>query len=146
MTWKLSPHFREAEQRRQRILDFLHTNPGAYMRDLGEYLNAVDDYPQIANMIHTMSDWREICYRGNGRQRQYFALATTTRTEAECLARRDASLARANEIRRRLKNALHEAQSNPARYVHRPGERPLRNQGGQGACRQTVYASGAQNY
>lgn len=147
MSWTRSPNYQEAEKRRQRILDFLHISAAATLQEISAYLASVgDEYAQIANAIQTMANWREISYRGNGRRREYFALTACTRTEAECLALREANLARANELRRQMKRAQVAAQQNTGHDVHSPGKHPLSNQGGQGACRERIYASGAQNY
>lgn len=142
-----SPYYRAAEKRRQHILDFLLAHPGAHLRDIGAHMvGKGDTYTQVANMLVTMADWREIYYVGRWRDRQYFAAVTVTRSDSDCIASRNARLAQANENRRLQKTALAIAQADPARIVHRPGERPIRNQGGQGARRHHVYASGAQNY
>lgn len=142
-----SPHYRAAQTRRQRIIDFLLAHPGAHLRDIGAHMATYGDtYTQIANLVLTMIDWREIRYVGRQRGRQYFALATTTRSDDECCAQRNARLAHANDLRRQQKLTQAMSPQNTGRHVHTPGERPLPNQGGQGARRDPVYASGAQNY
>lgn len=142
-----SPHYRAAQARRQRILDFLRAHPGARLIDMAAHMAAHGDtYSQIANLVVTMVDWREIRYAGEQRARQYFALAAATRTDAECCAQRNARLAHANEMRRQQKSMQAAATQRTGGNVHQPGDRPLRHQGGQGARREPIYASGAQNY
>lgn len=143
----LSPHYGAAEKRRQRILDFLLANPGAHLRDIVEHLTGFGDaYNQITNVLVTMREWGEIRHAGSQRERQYFANVAVTRSDDDCIAARNARLAQANENRRQQKTAIAIAQRDPRRIVHRPGDQPIRNQGGQGAYRAPVYASGAQNY
>lgn len=142
-----SPYYRAAEKRRQRILDFLLAHPGAHLRDISAHmLTFGDTYTQVANMVVTMVDWGEIRHAGTQRARQFFAHVAVTRSDSACIAARNARLAQANEDRRQQKAARDSAARNQSRIVHRPGDHPLRNQGGQGAHRENIYASGAQNY
>lgn len=141
----LSPHYGAAEKRRQRILDFLLAHPGARLIDIGAHMATFGDtHNQITNVMVTMVEWGEIRHAGNQRTRQYFAAVDVTRSDDDRIAARNARLAQANEIRRQQK--LARAGAHRARIVHRPGDRPIRNQGGQGAYRAPVCASGAQNY
>lgn len=142
-----SPYYRAAEKRRQHILDYLLAHPGAHLRDISTHMvDLGDTYTQVANIIVTMVEWGEIKNAGSQRAREFYAAVTTTRSDDDCIAARNARLAQANETRRQQKTALIVAQRDPHRVVHRPGDRPIRNQGGQGARRSPVYASGAQNY
>ena len=143
----LSPHYRAAQTRRQRILDFLLAHPGAHLRDISAHMaERGDTYAQIANLVVTMIDWREIRYVGRQRGRKFYAAVAATRSDAECCVQRNARLAHANEMRRQQKILQAAASRRPGHDVHHPGDRPLPNQGGQGARRDPIYASGAQNY
>ena len=135
MSWKPSS-YETAARRRQMILDCIRATPGAHMGEIGAYLSARGDHGNASNTVRTMADWRELRFEGVSRTRRYFALVTTTRSAGECVAIREINLAAFNAAR-------HRESSVPAaaRYVHKPGEHPLPDQGGQGSLRAPVYVN-----
>lgn len=137
MSWQPSS-YEIAARRRQMILDCLNATPGAQMGEIVAFLAARSDSGNAANTVRTMAARRELRFEGNARTRRYFALAETTRSAEECVAIREANLAAANAARRREPV---DGPATAARYVHKPGKHPIKNQGGQGACRPRVYVN-----
>jgi len=131
MSWQPTS-YAAAASRRQLILDCLAATPGAPMGEIVAYLSARGDTGSAANTVRTMADWRELRFEGTARSRRYFALVATTRSAKKCIAMREASLAAANAAKRR------EPESTTG-SVHKPGRHPIKNQGGQGACRARVH-------
>lgn len=114
-----------AARRRQQILDFLATNPGAKMAAIGACLESTSRSLHH-NTVRTMIEWGEVRVKGKPRCRQYWALVETTRPASEVEQVRLDNVRRANKTRQaqRVMRALRRR----GRYVHVPGQ-PLRNQG-----------------
>ena len=96
------------------------------------------------NTVRTMIEWREIRYEGVPRCRRYWAIVKNTRAADTVRTIRQANIRIANGEQRETIKRM--AASMLGRYIHTPGEHPLPDQRGQGAVRQTVYASGAGSY
>lgn len=132
--------YHTAEQRRQTILDFLNANPGAEMTEIRDWLVANGDRCVPSNTLRTMLDWREMRVDRDAPRHRYYALTATTRRADDILTAHQARLAAANESRRRESEPV-QASASRACYRHKPGDRPIPNQGGQGASRARVYVS-----
>lgn len=109
-----------AERRRQLILDCLNAAPGAGLDAIRDYLNDHGERGaefSASHILLAMADWSEVRKDGGGRNARYYALTRTTRSAAEC------------------KGVPRRGQ------VHRAGDNPNPNPGGQGALRPTVYVN-----
>lgn len=135
-----------AATRRQLILDFLAEHPGATMRKISAWLIANGDTGNASNTIRTMCDWREARYEGSHGSRRYYPLVTTTRSAEECKAMREANLAATNAPKHKSAGESKDQQTEPGRYVHKPGTCRNPNSGGQGACRPHVYVNCGGNH
>lgn len=134
--------YRNAQRRRQAVLDFLHTSPGVALPVIQAHMLSLGDEASMDNTIRTMIGFGEITYTGGHGRRRYSAIATTTRSAEQVMDDRG------NKI---LKKAFDDhidkpVRSSPGHYVHRMGEHPIRNQGGQGALRHTTYIDCQQFY
>lgn len=132
-----------AATRRQMILDFLHRAPGAMMGEIVAWLARRGDTGNAANTMRTMAEWGELRYTGQTRFRRYYPLVKKTRSASESIEIRQENLAAANA--RRKKEAPAPATA-PGHYIHKPGERPIPNQGGQGASRPRTFVNCGGNY
>ena len=128
-----------AANRRQTILDFLHANPGSDMGAIGAHLFG-DDAPRSRhhNTVHTMIEWGELRFEGKARSRKYWALVETTRSALEVQQARETGIRKKN-AERETEAILRTARGNGRSYIHTPGNRPIPNQGGQGAIRCAIY-------
>lgn len=122
-----------AAHRRQQILDFLRANPGANMGAIGAHLFG-DDAPRSRhhNTVHTMIEWGELRFEGKARNRKYWALVETTRPVLEVQQARETGIRKKN-AELEVAAILRTARGNGSSYIHRSGDRPIPNQGGQGA-------------
>ena len=124
-----------AADRRQQILDFLRENPGANMGAIGAHLFG-NESPRSRhhNTVQTMIEWDELRYEGKARNRKYWALVETTRSALEVQQARETGIRKKNAA---LETAaiIRTARGQGRSYIHTPGDRPLPNQGGQGALR-----------
>jgi hypothetical protein len=131
-----------AQRRRQAVLDFLHGNPSSALPTIERHMLSLGDNDSMDNTMRTMLGWDEISFTGGHGRRRYSAIAATTRSAEQVMEDRGSKV---------LKKAFDDhidkpVRNRPGHYVHRMGEHPIRNQGGQGALRHTTYIDCQQFY
>ena len=139
--YHIPPQYLNAEERRQRFLDFFNANPGATTSSLSEHMaTKFGDTTSPDNTIIAMMDLGEIRREkgSDARKFDYYANTTKTVTAEEMYQRR--------EYRRKKAMALrddHEDDRQPEgpwHYIHKPGLCHGTRQEGQCSSRSKVYA------
>jgi hypothetical protein len=141
MSWTVEAYQKVAD-RRQIILHYLATRPGASKSEINAAVRATGDDSDLMNTLATMIDWNEIRSEGSRSHKIYFALKHTTRSAEECIEMREDKAKKSLAIRRENNGQDGQATTiKPGHYIHRPGAHPIKGQRGQGAVRARVYAS-----
>lgn len=131
-----------AQRRRQAILDFLHASPAVALPVITAHMRGLGDDGSMDNAMRTMLGFGEITYTGGHGRRKYIAIAITTRSAEEVMENRIDKIAKKTFVENIDKPVRHL----PGRYIHHPGDHPIRNQGGQGALRQATHVNCNQFY
>ncbi len=137
--------YKTAQQRRQRVLDFLAANPKSTLPVITAHIRTFGDTSSLDNTMRTMLAFDEVKFEGGHGKRCYSALARTTRTAAAVLAERERKLLDKHFAHADSSLSLHGA-SHPRGKVHLMGSHPIRNQGGQGCLRSAVHVNCQQFY
>ena len=136
----------ESQHRRQRILDYLHANGAASVLQITTGIS--DVHKLVTGTLALMRARHEVAATGKRMDVRYIALATTTVSAQEMHdAIRDHAAKRSKTAATEVAEASKRAKHEPWRTVHKGGENPaIKNQGGQGSLRRTVYVNCQQNY
>lgn len=153
-----SPHecdigrLKDAEARRQAILDYLRGNPGVNAAAVSQHMTGADDDKTISATLSNMVKWGEIAGSGGRHNRAYYAISITTRTAEDCRAARLAG--QRESVKKKKEQAAKKPESTwrglraNGRTVYKSGDNPeiAKHQRGQGANRPRVYVNCEQNY
>lgn len=121
--------YQDAQQTRQKILDWLHDNPDHGVQAICTGISKTRNHTMGG--LRTMTARGEVLKLGEGFGSVYRAIATTTVSAEQIIA----------EIRDRQKKGKEKVPVNSApagHYIQRGGNWPSRSSGGQGAVRQAV--------
>lgn len=135
---------------RQRILDFLHANGHASSFEIAAGIN--EPLKHIKAALLQMRLRVEVSKEGSHRTVRYIALVETTTSAQELDAKiRKCGGVKASALANQKPNPQPEKQTDNTQSVaaggiHRSGDHPIKNQGGQGALRRTVHVKCFQNY
>lgn len=148
---------RNAQRRRQAILDYLHAYPSAMFIDIAAHMARLG-WPvvELRGTLAGMRQRREITYAGRAPQYAYTALVDVTRSADAIIddarrKNRDAYRQRAAQRvpMPRLNARVPKSpppKTEPWLTVHKAGESNNKNAGGQGAVRPRVHVNCQQHY
>lgn len=136
----------ENQERRQRILDFLNAHGPAYSSEIAAATG--DSCACVKATLKQMLPRGEICKEGTHRTARFTALVETTMSAQDMDA-----MIRAGKVRAPAKPKPKPQTAKPAEQrsvaaggIHYSGDHPLKNQGGQGALRRSVFVNLSNSY
>ena len=123
--FKIPERYRISQERRQKLLDFLHINPGASLSEITGKLTA--DSMRVKRMLVDMAESGEVRREGKrGAMKLYPLTHTTADASSKYQAVRSAA---EKSVRSRVKPPV----SSPGRIIHTAGSLPIPRQDGQGS-------------